>query len=525
MPTAALAKAIDKAARRDVWLGARRRRGARRLARLEARLRAEAQARAEAAAAAEKEAPRDQHGAPEGEANARSGCPSLAQGVEATERDAGADSRQTESARSREHQDEVLRQPTEHTSARSDGGAHASTSAEAARVVAPAPTVTLASCWVDRNRGKFACQPGNADDDDTNVNELFTQPFSVLASIYENGRDAYLGSGRAFKARGFKRAASALKRAGHAITTPAQVDEFCDATKGVGESIRELMKELLRTGTMERLRHLNESPDITAVRELQKVWGIGPGTAHRMIQRGIRTLAQLRNAVAGEDKRVALSRRQLVGLELAEELDTRMPRDEAGAIAATIEHAAQVLCPGATATPCGSYRRGAPTCGDVDVLITHADASRLPGLLGRLLQKLSREGFLTHHLIVPKLASSADVPADEMSFPVRMGGKPSRQELPSTYMGVCVAGDKYTAHRRVDIKVYPPDTLPCAALYFTGSGHFNRSMRLFCKRKGLKLSDTGLWHRDSGRQIKCTSEEDIFKACGLEYVAPRDRSV
>lgn len=31
-----------------------------------------------------------------------------------------------------------------------------------------------------------------------------------------------------------------------------------------------------------------------------------------------------------------------------------------------------------------------------------------------------------------------------------------------------------------------------AVLYFTGSGHFNMSMRSFAKMKGLKLSDKGL---------------------------------
>ena len=60
-----------------------------------------------------------------------------------------------------------------------------------------------------------------------------------------------------------------------------------------------------------------------------------------------------------------------------------------------------------------------------------------------------------------------------------------------TFMGVCrLPGGK---HRRLDIKVYPPDQFPFALLYFTGSGHFNRSMRLRCHKAGWHLNDKGLY--------------------------------
>ena len=42
-----------------------------------------------------------------------------------------------------------------------------------------------------------------------------------------------------------------------------------------------------------------------------------------------------------------------------------------------------------------------------------------------------------------------------------------------------------------------------AVLYFTGSGHFNMSMRAFAKAKGLKLSDKGLFKVNTvnGREV------------------------
>ena len=53
--------------------------------------------------------------------------------------------------------------------------------------------------------------------------------------------------------------------------------------------------------------------------------------------------------------------------------------------------------------------------------------------------------------------------------------------------------DEPPVHRRIDIKVYETDAFPTALLYFTGSDKFNRSMRLWAKRKGYALQDKGLF--------------------------------
>jgi hypothetical protein len=60
------------------------------------------------------------------------------------------------------------------------------------------------------------------------------------------------------------------------------------------------------------------------------------------------------------------------------------------------------------------------------------------------------------------------------------------------------------------------------------TGHFNRSVRLWAKRHGWTLTDTGLWPRhDPGRgaQVVLRSEADIFAALGLEYRSPAERNV
>lgn len=57
-----------------------------------------------------------------------------------------------------------------------------------------------------------------------------------------------------------------------------------------------------------------------------------------------------------------------------------------------VREAAEFLAPGVIAQCCGSYRRGKPTCGDVDVLVTHPDGKSHKGLFSKLLARLKESG-------------------------------------------------------------------------------------------------------------------------------------
>ena len=53
---------------------------------------------------------------------------------------------------------------------------------------------------------------------------------------------------------------------------------------------------------------------------------------------------------------------------------------------------AHLVCQGLEVVTCGSYRRGKPTCGDVDILVTHSDGRSHRGVLPRLLQEGRESG-------------------------------------------------------------------------------------------------------------------------------------
>lgn len=94
-------------------------------------------------------------------------------------------------------------------------------------------------------------------------------------------------------------------------------------------------------------------------------------------------------------------------------------------------------------------------------------------------------------------------------------------------MGVCKFEDE--THHRIDIKHYPLEEYAFALLYFTGSGMFNRSMRLYATKLGLLLSDKGFEKRPYKDIVWtkpipiCYNEEDVFKVLGLDYKTPRER--
>ena len=75
----------------------------------------------------------------------------------------------------------------------------------------------------------------------------------------------------------------------------------------------------------------------------------------------------------------------------------------------------------------------------------------------------------------------------------------------------------------VDLRVVPPESYGAALQYFTGSKEHNIELRNIAQREGYKLSEYGLYSKDSGKQVAGKSEEEIYRKLGLEYIAPELR--
>lgn len=99
-------------------------------------------------------------------------------------------------------------------------------------------------------------------------------------------------------------------------------------------------------------------------------------------------------------------------------------------------------------------------------------------------------------------------------------------------MGVCRLPGPGQRHRRLDIIVVPYKEFACARMYFTGSAHFNRSMRALAKTKQMSLSEHSL-NKDvvrrgnlkvyGGTPFATPTEEDVFSLLGIPYRPPHER--
>ena len=198
------------------------------------------------------------------------------------------------------------------------------------------------------------------------------------------------------------------------------------------------------------------NPDYRCIDELSQVWGMGLATAALFVSWGIGSVQDLR-----KDTEVfnTLNRQQKVGLKHYEDLIERIPRDEVKALADHVTAVVTELSDGTVSVTCGgSYRRGAPSSGDVDMIFLPVDGApdkAAVNIMGPVLDELRRTGFLTDDLAIPN------------QFGENNGKEPGTDSR--SYMGVCRLRDRPDRkHRRIDLKAYPKCQEGACLIYFTG---------------------------------------------------------
>lgn len=253
----------------------------------------------------------------------------------------------------------------------------------------------------------------------------------------------------------------------------------------VGDKIWHAIIEYYKTGTTSARREMEIRAE--GRRALMGVKGVGEITADEWIAAGVTTLAELRRAVASG--KIVLTDEQRLGLQYYDDLQLRIPHSEVTQIFGEI----RAMAPDAHMECVGSYRRGLPDSGDVDI-------------------------------VVRKDAASAGVTAAIAAR--RCGDKPihgctetlsrGRSRVSFLYRG-------WVYMRQVDLLYVPPAEYGAAILYFTGSWDFNEAMRSLAKKQGLRLNQMGLFDRATGNLIHAETEEGIFRALNLVYVPPHER--
>ena len=305
-----------------------------------------------------------------------------------------------------------------------------------------------------------------------------------------------------FKIISYKKVLTILKSLDYKITSGDQLKDI----KGIGSSSIKKINEILESGTLKILEDIKESDvsNNSEVFKLQKISGIGPAKAEKLLEKGI-TLKTLLNIDFNVDAKIIdmLTHHQILGVKYYHDLEHKIPHEEIQEIEVYLKNMLGKYNKSLSMIICGSYRRKKPTSGDIDILLYHnkiTNESKLKesGFLTEFMDLLISNNFITDHL------TSID--------------------NPTKYMGFCKF-KKY--NRRIDIRLISKKSLGSALLYFTGSGEFNKAMRSYALSKQYSINEYGLYKLDkNGKKafrIQCGEEQDIFKRLGLTYVEPKDR--
>ncbi|CAC5361066.1 POLL [Mytilus coruscus] len=324
-----------------------------------------------------------------------------------------------------------------------------------------------------------------------NINSHITEKLEEMVKKYESTSDKW----RAF---GYQKAIQVLKKHPKQVTTW----EEAKALPAIGAKLADKIWEIIESGGLRKLDEFKSNEEIKTLELFTNVWGAGAVTSRQWYQQGFRTLEDLKT-------KAKLTHQQEVGLKYYDDLLDRMSREEAGEIEETVRKTVETIHPELIAQACGSYRRGKPTCGDVDVLVTHPDGKSHKGIFYNLILKLKEQGFITDDLV----SSESD----------------GNQQK---YLGVCQLPGKNRLHRRLDIIIVPYDEYACALVYFTGSAHFNRSLRHLAKKCGMSLSNHAL-RKDvirkgtqkiyEGTVVPTPTEESVMTCLGVPYRPPDER--
>ncbi len=310
------------------------------------------------------------------------------------------------------------------------------------------------------------------------LNEKFIDIMEQLANIM-------LKQGEPFRARAYQKAQETIMAYPTDILSPNDLK----GKPGIGATIMEKLEEYVKTGTLRVLEREKTNP----VNILADVYGIGPKKAKELVDKGITTIEKLR------ENQQLLNDIQKVGLTYYEDVLKRIPRSEIEQYEEIFDNNFKKVSntPKSRFEIVGSYRRGAQSSGDIDVIITSENPKVFVNFIDELIkQKIILEILSrgpTKCLVIAKIPSSDSA-------------------------------------RRVDFLYTSLDEFPFAILYFTGSKIFNTVMRHQALQMGLTMNEHGLYTLHEGKkkgakvEWSFRDEKDIFDYLNMEYKTPVERA-
>jgi len=307
-----------------------------------------------------------------------------------------------------------------------------------------------------------------------------------------------------FRIRAYRNAVNTINGLGRPLRTMVEGGEDLTELPGIGENVAAHVVELLETGSIDRLREVEQEIPRSLV-ELMALDGVGPKKAKKLFDElDVRTVDDLEAALeagtvqelpgfgersAEKIRRSVAEHRRHIGRFRIDEVEKL--------VAGLIEH--MRAAPGADRIEvAGSFRRRKETVGDVDLLI-QSEGDGTPIV----------EHFVTF-------------------------GGAARAEAAGPTKGSIVLASGL----QVDLRVVPERSFGAALVYFTGSKDHNVNIRTRAVREGLRVNEWGVYGvadrakpvedggepkrggEEGGEFLAGATEEEVYAALGMQWVPP-----
>ena len=159
------------------------------------------------------------------------------------------------------------------------------------------------------------------------------------------------------------------------------------------QKIARLYQQWKETGHIPEVDEIEADPELKTLEIFYDIWGVGAVTAREFYNKGWRDLDDV--LVHGWQ---SLSRVQQIGLKFYDEFLEKIPRKEVESIGEIILQHANRIRKGYQMVIVGGYRRGKPSSGDVDVILSHPDEEATDRFVEELQSSLVADEWITHTL-------------------------------------------------------------------------------------------------------------------------------
>ena len=310
--------------------------------------------------------------------------------------------------------------------------------------------------------------------------------FALARLFYEMASLLEARESSVFRVRAYQRAAQTLETLAEDVAAVAARGELT-ALPGIGRDLAARIGEYLATGRIAQLDELRATLPAAFLTFLE-IRGLGPRTARALADQGVESVEQLE----------AMCRsRQIIGVagirdKTAENILKAIERWKAGqtrtllasgrTVAAQVAEALRAHGGVERLEIAGSLRRMRETVKDIDLLVTSTEPERVIGTLTTL---------------------------------------PSVTEV--IVKGPTKASVRHQDGLQIDLRVVEPAAFGAALQYFTGSKDHNVRVREIASRRGLRISEYGVFDERTGERVAGATEEEVYATVGLPWIPPELR--